>query len=99
RTLGQSVDLLPLPEQALDVPPQLVGCGVLGCGSHDEAVALGTDLVEDATQALALIVGEALGDAVRGAVGDRDDEAYGRGALTGQPGPLGADGVLGHLTE
>ena len=52
----------PLRHQPLDVVAQLVLARPLGRGAHDEAVALGPDLVDDAAQPLALVVVEALGD-------------------------------------
>ena len=73
--------------------------GVLGGGAHDQAVLGGLDPVEDVAQALAHVVGQALGDAVRLRVGDQHHEPAGQRHLLGQPGALGADRVLGDLAD
>ena len=62
-------------------------------------MALGADVVDDPAQALALVVGQALGDAVGGAVGDQHHEPARERDLLGEPGALGADRVLGDLAE
>ena len=52
-----------------------------------------------AAQALAHVVGQALGDAVRLGVGDQHDEPAGQRHLLGQAGALGADRVLRDLAD
>ena len=97
RLLG---DLLPLGRQAPQVPGQLVGAGAVGGGADDEAVLRRADLVEDLAQPLALVVGQALGDAVgAGLVRDHDHEPPGQAHLLGEAGALGPDRVLGHLDD
>ena len=97
--LGQGLDLRPLVEQAADVVLDLLGGHVLGRGAHDHAVLGGLDPVEDLPQALALVVGQPLGDAVGRRVGDEHDEPAGQRHLLGEAGALGADGVLRDLAE
>ena len=72
---------------------------VLGRGADDHAVAVELHLVEDPPQALALVVGQALGDAVGRGAGDEHDEAPGQRDLLGQPCALGPDRVLGDLAD
>ena len=56
--------------------------------------------VEDLPQPLALVVGQALGDAVGvGLVRDHHHEAAGQADLLGEAGALGPDRVLGDLDE
>jgi len=62
-------------------------------------VLVGLDLVEDAAQALALLVGEALRDAVRRAVGDEDDEPAREGHLLGEASALAPMGFLRDLAQ
>ena len=57
------------------------------------------DLVDDAAQPAPLVVPQALGDAEGARVRNQDGEAPGQGDLLGEPGALGADGVLGDLAE
>ena len=97
--LGQLLDLLPLREQTGDVGGDLLGRDALGGGAHDHPVLGRLDLVEDRTEALALLVGQALGDAVGRRVGDQDHEAPGEGHLLGEPGALVGDRVLGDLAD
>ena len=59
----------------------------------------GPHLVDDAAQALALVVVEALGDAEGRRVGHHDHEAPGQRDLLGEAGPLGPDGVLRDLAQ
>ena len=73
--------------------------GVLGRGTHDQAVLGRLDPVEDVAQALAHVVGQALGDAVGLRVGDQHHEPTGQRHLLGQPRALRADRVLGDLAQ
>ena len=57
------------------------------------------DVVQDLAQTPAFVVTQALGNAVRVAVGDEDDEAPGQGDLLGQAGAFGPDRVLRHLAN
>ena len=97
--LGQRVDLLPLLLQPGHVALDLLGADALGRGAHDDAVALGPHPVEDAPQALALVVGQPLGDAVGRAVGDEHHEPAGDRHLLGEAGALVGDRVLGDLAD
>src|SRR5581483_10697664 len=99
RALGERVDLLPLLEQAQHVALDLLGGHVLGRRAHDDPVLLGLDLVEDAAQTLALVVGQPLRDAVRRRVRDEDDEASRQRHLLREARTLGADGVLRDLAQ
>ena len=78
----------PTVEQAGHVGGQFVLGGVLGRGAHDEAVLGRLHPVEDLAQALALVVGQPLGDAVGLRVGDEHHEAAGQRHLLGEPGAL-----------
>ena len=97
--MAEGLDLLPLPDEPGDVALDLLGRDVLGGGAHDHAVVRGLDLVEDVAQALALLVGQALRDAVGLAVGHEHHEATGERHLLREPGALEADGVLRDLAE
>ena len=59
----------------------------------------GAHVVEDLAEALALVVGQALGDPVGRAVRHQHHEPAGQRHLLGEPGALGADRVLGDLAE
>ncbi len=74
-------------------------CGrALGRGAHDEPGVVGTDAVEHLAQALALVVGEALRDAVGvGLARHHHQEAPGEADLLGEAGALVRDRVLRHL--
>ena len=72
--------------------------GALGRGAHDEPGVVGTDAVEHLAQALALVVGEALRDAVGvGLARHHHQEPPGEADLLGETGALVRDRVLGHL--
>ena len=60
---------------------------------------LGSHPVEDGPQALALVVGQPLGDAVGRAVGDQHHEPAGDRHLLGEAGALVGDRVLGDLAD
>ena len=91
-------DLLPLVAQPADVALELVLGRALGRGAHDQPGVVGTDAVEHLAQALALVVGEALRDAVGvGLVRHHHQEAPGQADLLGETGALVRDRVLGHL--
>ena len=82
-------DLLPLRPEPLHVAGQLVGRGALGCGAHDEAGVLGLDAVEHPAETLALVVGEALRDAVGLRLArHHHHEAAGEADLLGEAGAL-----------
>ena len=96
---GQLLDLLPLREQAADVARDLLGGDALGRGAHDQAVLRGLHLVEDRAEPLALVVGQALGDAVGAGVRDQHHEPARQRDLLGEAGALVGDGVLGDLAD
>jgi hypothetical protein len=97
--LGQRLDLGPQVEQAAHVALDLVGGDVLGRRADDDAVLGRLDPVEDRPQALALVVGQALGDAIGRRVGDQHHEPPRQRHLLRQAGALGADRVLRDLAE
>ena len=97
--LGLGLDHVPLIEQPGHVGSQLVLVGVLGGRTNDQAVLRRLDPVEDVAQSLADVVGQPLGDAVGLRVGDQHDESARQRNLLGQPGALGADGVLRDLAQ
>src|ERR687898_180282 len=99
RPVGQRLDLLPLGQEPADVVLDLLGRHVLGGGAHDHAVLRRLDPVEDGAQPLALIVGQALGDAVGRRVGDQHHEPAGQRHLLGEARALGPDRVLRDLAE
>ena len=70
RPLGERLDLLPLVHEPDDVALDLVGGDALGRGPNDDAVLRGLDSIEDAAQTLALVVVQALRDAVGARVRD-----------------------------
>ena len=96
---GLGGDRFPLLEQQPHVGAQLLLGGVLGGGAHDEAVLGRLHPVEDRSQPLAHVVGQALGDPVRLRVGDQHHVAARQRHLLGEPCPLGADRVLRHLAD
>ena len=80
RLLRQRGDLRPLRAQPAHVALELFFGRAFGRGAHDQARVVGTQLVEDAAQALALVVGQPLRDAVGvGLAGNHHDEAARRG--------------------
>ncbi len=98
RLVGQRGDLLPLVAQTADVALELVLRRALGRGAHDEAGVVGTDAVEHLAQALALVVGEALRDAVGvGLARHHHEEAAGEADLLREARALVGDRVLGDL--
>jgi hypothetical protein len=92
-----AANVVPLAQQERHVGDQLVLGGGLGRGTHDETVLVGLDPVEDATQALAHVVGQSLRDAVGLGVRNQHHEPSGQRHLLGKPCPLVGDRVLGDL--
>ena len=79
---------------------ELVRRRALGRGAHDEPGVVRADAVEHLAQPLALVVGEALRDAVGlGLARHHHDEAAGEAHLLGEARALGADRVLRDLHE
>ena len=100
RRAGQRRDLLPLVPQPADVALELVAGRALGRGAHDEPGVGRADAVEHLAQALALVVGEALRDAVGvGLARHHHHEAAGEAHLLGEAGALVRDRVLGDLHD
>ncbi len=96
RLLG---DLLPLLQQDGHVGHEFLFGGRLGGRAHDEAVLVGLHPVEDAAQALADVVGEALRDPVGLRVRDEHHEPTGERHLLGETRTLVGDRILRHLTD
>ena len=72
--------------QAAHVALELVVGGTFGRGAHDETGVVRTQLVEDPAEALALVVGEPLRDAVRlRLVGHHHDEPAREAHLLREP--------------
>jgi hypothetical protein len=71
----------------------------LGRGADDDAGGVGNELLEQRLEPVALGVGQLAGDPGGGAVGHVDEEPAGQADLTGQPGALVADRVLGDLDQ
>ena len=98
RLVGQRRDLLPLVAEAADVALELVLRRALGRGAHDEPGVGRPDAVEHLAEALALVVGEALRDAVGvGLARHHHEEAAGEAHLLGEARALVGDRVLGDL--
>ena len=102
RTVGArrfAFDLIPLLEQDVHVGLEVGLGGVLGGCSHDQAVLVRLDPIEDVAKPFAGVVREPLRDAVRLGVRDQHDEPARQRHLLREPGALGADRVLGDLTH
>ena len=71
----------------------------LGGGADDDTGVLGHDPVEDGLEPLALGVRQLAGDAGGPAARHVHEEPAGQGDLSGQPGALVPDRILGHLRQ
>jgi hypothetical protein len=100
RLLGQRRDLGPLRAQPAHVALELFFGGAFGGRAHDEPGVVGTQVVENAPQTLALVVGEPLRDPVGlGLPRNHDDETTGEAHLLREPRALVPDRVLGDLHD
>ena len=97
--LGLSLDLVPLPDQPLEVVGDGLVARALGGGPHDHAVLLGLDLAHDRLQALALVVAQPAADARQALVRREHQEAARQRDLRGEAGALAAHRILRDLHE
>ncbi len=97
--LGLLADALPRGGEPLDVLGELFLARALGGRAHDDAGAVGDDLLEDGLEAGALLVGELARDAGHAALGHVHEVAAGQRDLRGEARALVADRVLRHLDE
>ena len=100
RLLRELGDLLPLRVEAQHVALELVFGRAFGRGAHDQPGVGRPQAVEHPAQALALVVGQALRDAVRlGLAGNHHDEAAREADLLGEARALVPDRVLRDLHD
>ena len=91
------LDIVPLAHQAVEVAREVLLAGALGGGTHDHPMPIGLDLAHDRLQPLAFLVGEAPADPGETLIGGEDEVAPRQGDLRGEPRPLAAHRILGHL--
>ncbi len=82
-----------------DVAREVVGGDAFGGRADDDAVALGLHVVDDLAESSSLAVGQTLGDTDGARVGNQHREATGQRDFLSEARALGADGVLGDLTD
>ena len=98
--LGGVLDRFPLAQQGFQIVNQQVFVHPLRLGADQQSGTGRLDQHPKRTQAVALMVAvDPAGDVHALAMGLEHQEAAGQGEIAGEPGPLGARGLLHHLHQ
>ena len=100
RTSGQVPDFIPEEHEKFHIRLEFLDLGMLGDGPDDKAGALRPDFLDLFLQDGAdLFVLDFSGDPDMVGQGDENEIPAGQGDMAGEPGALGADGILADLHQ